>query len=292
MGGLISFIHAGWASRVYFSDNGSTAIEIALKMAFRKFCVDHETLLEFSEGRDEKKHIVVKVLALRGSYHGDTLGAMEAQAPSPYTGFLQQPWYGRTFSTRDEIFDKSRDTSTLATTYLAYVSKQLQEYSGNTQSAHVGALIIEPVIHGAGGMHMVDPLFQRVLVNECRNRKIPVIFNEVFTGFWRLGVETHAELLGCKPDIACYAKLMTGGMIPLAVTLATDALFDSFSGDPKLQALLHGHSYSAHAMGCATAAKAIEWFKDPETNHNIIPQGGILREVLRQNINIFVSDDQ
>ncbi|WZZ81806.1 hypothetical protein YC2023_102378 [Brassica napus] len=309
MGGLISFIHACWASRVYFSDNGSTAIEIALKMAFRKFCVDHETLLEFSEGRDEKKHIVVKVLALRGSYHGDTLGAMEAQAPSPYTGFLQQPWYtGKglfldpptdilfngawnlslpeffaeiapeeygTFSTRDEIFDKSRDTSTLATTYLAYVSKQLQEYSGNTQSAHVGALIIEPVIHGAGGMHMVDPLFQRVLVNECRNRKIPVIFDEVFTGFWRLGVETPAELLGCKPDIACYAKLMTGGMIPLA-----------------LQALLHGHSYSAHAMGCATAAKAIKWFKDPETNHNIIPQGGILREVLRQNINIFVSDDQ
>ncbi|KAL0652617.1 hypothetical protein Bca4012_095308 [Brassica carinata] len=266
---LIDGVGKGWASRVYFSDNGSIAIEIALKMAFRKFCVDHETLLEFSEGRDEKKHIVVKVLALRGSYHGDTLGAMEAQAPSPYTGFLQQPWYtGKglfldpptdilfngawnlslpeffaeiapeeygTFSTRDEIFDKSRDTSTLATTYLAYVSKQLQEYSGNTQSAHVGALIIEPVIHGAGGMHMVDPLFQRVLVNECRNRKIPVIFDEVFTGFWRLGVE--------------------------------------------LQALLHGHSYSAHAMGCATAAKAIEWFKDPETNHNIIPQGGILREL-------------
>uniref|UniRef100_A0A0D3C975 Uncharacterized protein n=1 Tax=Brassica oleracea var. oleracea TaxID=109376 RepID=A0A0D3C975_BRAOL len=294
-------------------DNGSTAIEIALKVAFRKFCVDHETLLEFSEGRDEKKHIVVKVLALRGSYHGDTLGAMEAQAPSPYTGFLQQPWYtGKglfldpptdilfngawnlslpeffaeiapeeygTFSTRDEIFDKSRDTSTLATTYLAYVSKQLQEYSGNTQSAHVGALIIEPVIHGAGGMHMVDPLFQRVLVNECRNRKIPVIFDEVFTGFWCLGVKTHVELLGCKPDIACYATLMTGGMIPLTVTLATDALFDSFSGDPKLQALLHGHSYSAHAMGCATAAKAIEWFKDPETSHNIIPQRGILREL-------------
>ncbi|CAF1698632.1 unnamed protein product [Brassica napus] len=313
MGGLISFMHAGWASRVYFSDNGSTAIEIALKMAFRKFCVDHEAILNFSEGSEEKKHIVVKVLALRGSYHGDTLGAMEAQAPSPYTGFLQQPWYtGRglfldpptvflsngawnlslpesfseiapeeygTFSTRDEIFDKSRDTSILATIYSAYVSKQLQEYSGVAQSAHVGALIIEPVIHGAGGMHMVDPLFQRVLVNECRNRKIPVIFDEVFTGFWRLGVETTAELLGCKPDIACFAKLMTGGMIPLAVTLATDAVFDSFSGDSKLKALLHGHSYSAHAMGCATAAKAIEWFKDIETNHNIIPQGGILREL-------------
>nr|VDC90920.1 unnamed protein product [Brassica rapa] len=216
---LIDGVGKGWASRVYFSDNGSTAIEIALKMAFRKFCVDHETLLEFSEGRDEKKHIVVKVYNhfASGSYHGDTLGTMEAQAPSPYTGFLQQPWYtGRglfldpptgflsngawnlslpeffaeiapeeygTFSTRDEIFDKSRDTSTLATTYSAYVSKQLQEYSGNTQSAHIQTtillrwLIVSAVIHGAGGMHMVDLLFQRVLVNECRNRKIPVIFD-------------------------------------------------------------------------------------------------------------------
>ncbi|CAH8382944.1 unnamed protein product [Eruca vesicaria subsp. sativa] len=310
---LLDGVGKGWASRVYFSDNGSTAIEIALKMAFRKFCVDHETLLDFSEATEENKHIVVKVLALRGSYHGDTLGAMEAQAPSPYTGFLQQPWYtGRglfldpptvflsngawslslpesfsqtaseesgTFTTRDEIFDKSRDTSVLATVYSTYVSEQLQEYSGISQSAHVGALIIEPVVHGAGGMHMVDPLFQRVLVNECRNRKIPVIFDEVFTGFWRLGVETTADLLGCKPDIACFAKLLTGGMIPLAVTLATDAVFDSFSGDSKLKALLHGHSYSAHAMGCATAVKAIEWFKDPETNHNINSQRGTLREL-------------
>ncbi|CAN8253094.1 unnamed protein product [Cochlearia groenlandica] len=310
---LLDGVGKGWASRVYFSDNGSTAVEIALKMAFRKFCVDHDIGSDFGEATKERNHIIVKVLALRGSYHGDTLGAMEAQAPSPYTGFLQQPWYtGRglfldpptvflsngawnlslpesfsqtapeeygTFTTRDEIFDKSRDKSILATIYSKYVSEQLQEYSGATQSAHVGALIIETVIHGAGGMHMVDPLFQRVLVNECRNRKIPVIFDEVFTGFWRLGVETTAELLGCKPDIACFAKLMTGGMIPLAVTLATDAVFNSFSGDSKLKALLHGHSYSAHAMGCATAAKAIKWFKDPETNHNITPQGRTLREL-------------
>ncbi|KAJ0266858.1 Bifunctional dethiobiotin synthetase/7,8-diamino-pelargonic acid aminotransferase [Hirschfeldia incana] len=320
---LLDGVGKGWASRVYFSDNGSTAIEIALKMAFRKFCVDHETLLGLSEATEEKKDIVVKVLALRGSYHGDTLGAMEAQAPSPYTGFLQQPWYtGRglfldpptvflsngawnlslpesfpqttseksgTFTTRDEIFDKSRDTSALATVYSTYVSEQLQEYSGISQSAHVGALIIEPLIHGAGGMHMVDPLFQRVLVNECRNRKIPVIFDEVFTGFWRLGVETTADLLGCKPDIACFAKLMTGGMIPLAVTLATDTVFDSFSGDSKLKALLHGHSYSAHAMGCATAVKAIEWFKDPESNHNINSQRGTLRELWDEELVLQIS---
>ncbi|KAF3771996.1 Bifunctional dethiobiotin synthetase/7-8-diamino-pelargonic acid aminotransferase [Nymphaea thermarum] len=175
--------HPRWASRTYFSDNGSTAIEIALKMAFRKYSVDHGILSRLTNVKPHMDTIDFKVLALNGSYHGDTLGAMEAQAPSPFTGFLQQPWY--------------------------------------------------LVIHGAGGMHMIDPLFQRVLINECRERGIPVIYDEVFTGFWRLGVESAAELLGCQPDIACYAKLMTGGVIPLAATLATKAVYDSFSGDSK-----------------------------------------------------------
>ncbi|KAM0931083.1 hypothetical protein ACQ4PT_000574 [Festuca glaucescens] len=125
------------------------------------------------------------------------------------------------------------------------------------------------VIQGAGGMHMIDPLFQRVLVQECRNRKIPVIFDEVFTGFWRLGVESASELLGCLPDIACYAKLMTGGIIPLAATVTTEAVFEAFESDSKLTALLHGHSYTAHAMGCSAAVKAIQWFRDPSTNSNL-----------------------
>ncbi|KAM0899594.1 hypothetical protein ACQ4PT_021195 [Festuca glaucescens] len=125
------------------------------------------------------------------------------------------------------------------------------------------------VIQGAGGMHMIDPLFQRVLVQECRNRKIPVIFDEVFTGFWRLGVESASELLGCLPDIACYAKLMTGGIVPLAATVTTEAVFEAFESNSKLTALLHGHSYTAHAMGCSAAVKAIQWFRDPSTNSNL-----------------------
>ncbi|GKV18237.1 hypothetical protein SLEP1_g28647 [Rubroshorea leprosula] len=296
---LLEGVGEGWASRVFFSDSGSTATEIALKMAFRKYSSDHGILLDLIRGNTNERCIKLKVLALKGSYHGDTLGAMEAQAPSPYTGFLQQPWYtGRglfldpptvfmcngewnlslpeafhsealklddlTFRSRDEIFVRNRDTSNLAAMYSSYISHQISR-----SSDQIGALIMEPVIHGAGGMHMVDPLFQRVLVNECRHQKIPVIFDEVFTGFWRLGVETASELLGVLPDIACFGKLMTGGLIPLAATLATEAVFDSFAGDSKLNALLHGHSYSAHAMGCSAAAKSIKWFKDPETNLNI-----------------------
>ncbi|XP_056176987.1 bifunctional dethiobiotin synthetase/7,8-diamino-pelargonic acid aminotransferase, mitochondrial isoform X2 [Syzygium oleosum] len=308
---LLGGVGEGWASRVYFSDNGSTAIEIALKMAFRVFSADIGILPENSIGDTSEKQPELLVLALKGSYHGDTLGAMEAQSPSAYTSFIQQPWYtGRglfldpptvflhrsvwklslpamihnksfefdkmTFSSRDEIFCKSRDESDLSGIYSLYISQHL---SGSRGSKYIGALIIEPVIQGSGGMLMVDPLFQRVLVNECQRQKIPVIFDEVFTGFWRLGTESAAELLGCVPDIACFAKLMTGGMIPLAVTLATNAVFTAFLGESKLKALLHGHSYSAHAVGCTAATKSIKWFKDPQMNHNIIPQGKVLREL-------------
>ncbi|KAI4381106.1 hypothetical protein MLD38_007214 [Melastoma candidum] len=303
---LLSGVGKGWASRVYFSDNGSTAIEIALKMAFRKFCVDHAKLLDAAE-----QQIELLVLALHGSYHGDTLGAMEAQSQSPYTSFLQQPWYsGRglflhpptialcdelwelsvpeellcgssalkslSFNSREDIFLQSRDASDLARLYSSYISKHL---SASRKTKHIGALIIEPVIQAAGGMLLVDPLFQRVLVDECRRREIPVIFDEVFTGCWRLGVESAAELLGCSPDIACFAKLLTGGMLPLAATLATDAVFNAFLGETKLKALLHGHSYTAHAAGCAAAVTSIKWFKDPQTNCNINPGGTRLNEL-------------
>ncbi|KAI3754628.1 hypothetical protein L1987_54415 [Smallanthus sonchifolius] len=311
---LLQGVGKGWASRVYFSDNGSTAIEIALKMAFRKFLADNKVLLDLPQCNTDESSIELKVVALRGSYHGDTLGAMDAQAPSPYTGFLQQPWYtGRgvfldppfvsmcdgvwkiavpkkmhyedviledtSFNSRDHVFDKSRDNSNLASIYSTYISQELPLSSGSRKSSHAGALIIEPVIQGAGGMLMVDPLFQRILVKECKNRKIPVIFDEVFTGYWRLGVQSAAELLFCQPDIACYAKLMTGGMIPLATTLATNDVFESFVGDSKLDALLHGHSYSAHAVGCAAACNSIKWFKDTQTNPNVVPGQNLLREL-------------
>ncbi|KAF8701366.1 hypothetical protein HU200_033697 [Digitaria exilis] len=173
------------------------------------------------------------------------------------------------FSSEGEVFCKSRDKSSVSDLYLSYIKQQLSEFSVSSNSEHIAALIIEPVIQGAGGMLMIDPLFQRILVSECRSRKIPVIFDEVFTGFWRLGVESASELLGCLPDIACYAKLMTGGIVPLAATLATEEVFESFRSDSKLTALLHGHSYTAHAMGCAAALKAIQWYQDPSTNLNL-----------------------
>ncbi|KAF5456290.1 hypothetical protein F2P56_025788 [Juglans regia] len=262
---LLEGVGKGWASRAYFSDNGSTAIEIALKMAFRKFSFDHGLLSDFRKDNMAGRGVELMVLALRGSYHGDTLGAMEAQAPSSYTGFLQQPWY----TGRGLFLDPP-------TVYMCNSTWNLALPEG----FHLETSKLENiVIQGAGGMHMVDPLFQRVLANECRLKRIPVIFDEVFTGFWRLGKETAAELLCCAPDIACFGKLMTGGVIPFATTLATNAVFTSFLADSKLMALLHGHSYSGHAMGCTAAAKSIKWFKDPQTNLNVNSEGTSLREL-------------
>ncbi|KAL8488837.1 hypothetical protein ACS0TY_024951 [Phlomoides rotata] len=311
---LLEGVGKGWASRVYFSDNGSTAVEIALKMAFRKFLCDNKVLFDLASTGVDGRFMDLKVLALRGSYHGDTLGAMEAQAPSPYTGFLQQPWYrgrgifldpptvalydgiwgvclpqkmqpeksgheGLSFSSRGEIFNMSRDRSDLASLYTSFILQELELLSDPNDLSHIGALIVEPVIQGAGGMQMIDPLYQRMLVRECKSRKIPVIFDEVFTGFWRLGRESAAEMLYCQPDIACFAKLMTGGIIPLAATLASDDVFEAFTGDSKLKALLHGHSYSAHAMGCSAAVKSVEWFNDCKTNMNLMPESRLLQEL-------------
>lgn len=109
---------------------------------------------------------------------------------------------------------------------------------------------MEPVMQGAGGMNFVDPLFQTLLGEACRARGIPVIADEVFSGLWRLGHASASAALGLRPDIACFAKLLTAGMVPLSVTLASEAVFKAFEGDTKAESLLHGHSYTAHPAGC------------------------------------------
>eukprot|EP00897_Mesotaenium_endlicherianum_P005913 jgi/Mesen1/534/ME000104S10626 len=323
---LLAGVGKGWADRVFYSDDGSTAIEVALKMAFRKYVRDLSLLPPPapSAAADGDVHVSapaapdLRVIALAGSYHGDTLGAQEAQAPTVYTGFLQQPWYrgkglflvpptvsfssaggslvlppeyadaldkqlpeggqgGVTFRTMQDVFDLGRDrASPLKDVYRSVIGRHLASpvASGEYDGVHHAALILEP-----GGMELIDPLFQRTLVEECRERGIPVVFDEVFTGFWRLGVESAADLLGCKPDIACFAKLLTGGAVPLAVTLASSEVFDAFRGASKLDALLHGHSYTAHPVGCWAAVTALQSYQDPRLNPNFVPSQHRLRQL-------------
>ncbi|CAM9501524.1 unnamed protein product [Laminaria digitata] len=278
----------GWASRVFYTDNGSTATEVAIKMGFRRFLKDRFGSSEPPAGTR------ITIVAQEGCYHGDTLGAMNVAVPSVFNRG-QHAWYQpqglffetpnvswrrgqfvvelppamnaspafaavgteATLGSRDAAFEfETRDVGALAALYRDHVRQvwsNMDEFERKDGSI-LGSLLLEPLVMGAGGMILVDPLFQRVLVQECRARGMPVIYDEVFCGLWRLGVESTRELLGEDPDVSCYAKLLTGGLVPMSATVATERVFEAFSG-AKADCLLHGHSYTAHPVGCAAAVE-------------------------------------
>lgn len=293
---LLDTVGAPWASRVFFSDNGSTAVEAALKMAFR---------------RAECSGVVARggmplVLGLMDSYHGDTIGAMNAASPNGFN--RRESWYrpsgfwidfpkfafrngelmvaesevfrctegwGREsvtnheckdsgwprclFSSMSDLFNVKRRVDSDPALVSAY--ERCAQYALAQVRGRCGALLIEPCVHGSAGMIGVDPLFQHVLVRSARREGIPVVFDEVFSGFWRLGFRSAAEVLLVEPDIACYSKALTGGLVPLAVTLASDHVFDAFFSESKSDSLLHGHSYTAHPAGCSAAIESLRLYE-------------------------------
>ncbi len=286
-------------SRVFFTDNGSTGMEVAVKMALRISCAKNGW---------NKEHDEIEILGLAGSYHGDTIGVMNCSEPSPFNekvdwhrplGFWFNPpqikmrkgiWEltipkdisaGAAdelaseqvikFNKLSDIFDFSiRDE---AGHYKEIIEQTLSRLMG-TQKRKFGALILEPLIMGAGGMIFVDPLFQRTLIQVCRTNfehPIPIIADEVFTGLYRFGRASSSSFLSCPsnsgsqplnvdiaPDISVHAKLLTGGLLPLAITAASEEIFEVFLSERKQDALLHGHSYTAHAVGCSVANASLK----------------------------------
>ncbi|KAI7770167.1 hypothetical protein LZL87_002538 [Fusarium oxysporum] len=288
-------------SRVFYSDNGSTGCEVAVKMALRA------ARLRYGWGPNDNVHI----LGLKGSYHGDTIGAMDCAEPCVYNEKIE--WYeGKGYwfdyptiqcvkgkwvvqvpdGLRDElgqdsdlksiseIFDlESRLNTEQYRKYERYIESILSKLQASGRK--FGALMMEPIILGAGGMIFVDPLFQRALVDVVRRSPhlfgngpspkdplswsgLPVIFDEVFTGLYRLGRFTAASFLGTDADISVNAKLLTGGLVPLCTTMASESIFDAFVSDDKSDALLHGHSYTAHAVGCQVAVESVREMQDME----------------------------
>lgn len=282
----------GWASRVFYSDNGSTGMEVALKMALRAYTA------RYGKSISRAEHKSLGVLGLRGSYHGDTIGAMDACEEA---GVYTCEWHnakGYWFDTPSVgirrskviislpsaiadltgsaqvlakslawVYDMSTRVQTpLAQTYATYIRRTLDGLQRQGRSK-LAALVLEPLLMGAGGMIFVDPLFQRVLVDVARGKDhppdsdwsgMPVIFDEVFIGLHRLGMQSAGPLLGVYPDISVNAKILTGGLVPLAATLASAHVFNAFLSDEKAKALLHGHSYTAHAVGCEVACETLK----------------------------------
>jgi adenosylmethionine-8-amino-7-oxononanoate aminotransferase len=225
-------------ARVFYSDNGSTAVESALKIAHQHWV-----------NRGTPRRLFA---TLRGAYHGDTVGAMSVGRSS---GFFDA-FGGLLFETVTlpvPLIWKDFTNEEGERAALAEIASVLE-----SEGELLAGLIVEPLVQGAGGMRFHSAGFLSALCGMFRERGIPVIFDEVMTGFGRTGSFFAYQQIGFVPDLICLSKGITGGILPLAVTIASNDLFDSFLGNDFSRALAHGHSYTANPVACAAALASLD----------------------------------
>lgn len=234
-------------TRAFFSDNGSTAIEVAIKMAY-----------QFWLNKKEKR---TKFIALEHGYHGDTFGAMSMSERSVFT----KPFWPLLFDIIKTpstcIGDARVDQTDFA---LSELRQKLEEHRGE-----IAAVFVEPMFQGAGGMKIFTPGFLRGIKQLCVEHNILLIADEAATGFFRTGKWFACMHEDVAPDIMCLAKGLSGGILPLAVTLATEEIYSAFLSDSVGDALLHGHSFTANPIGCAAGVASVELFLQPEYQQRI-----------------------
>ncbi|ARP99864.1 adenosylmethionine--8-amino-7-oxononanoate transaminase [Pseudorhodoplanes sinuspersici] len=223
----------GDLDRVFFTDSGSVAVEVAMKMAIQYW-------LNAGQGKRET------FVYFRGGYHGDTLATM---AISDETG-MHQAFAGLLH--RHLVADLPEDEESEA----ALVT--LLERHADT----IAGIIVEPLIQGAGGMRFHDPSVLTRLRRLADHFDLLLIFDEIFTGFARTGTMFACESADVVPDIITLSKALTGGTLPLAATVARKKVFNAFWSDDPMHALMHGPTYMANALGCAAANASLDLFED------------------------------
>jgi adenosylmethionine-8-amino-7-oxononanoate aminotransferase len=218
----------GEMRKVFYSDNGSCATEIAIKMALQIF---------YNHGTPRKT-----IVALENSYHGDTFGAMAASGRGLFTAPFDDKLFNVVF-----IPVPSADNA----------SSSLNALNEILQTNDVAALIVEPLVQGAAGMQMYDAKALDGLLKAAHTHGAYVIADEVMTGFGRTGTLFACEQLSESPDLICLSKGITGGTLPLAVTACTQEVYDAFYSDDVTHAFYHGHSYTANPIACAAAIASL-----------------------------------
>ncbi|MEQ9364434.1 MAG: adenosylmethionine--8-amino-7-oxononanoate transaminase, partial [Leptospirales bacterium] len=231
--------------RVFYSDNGSTAVEIGLKMAFQWFA---------NAGRTERKEFV----ALGDGYHGDTIGTMSVGARSVfhemYAPLLFPVHLLPAPRAPFEVFEDDER----ALEYLAPVVRALEKLLAERGDKICG-VILEPIVQGASaGFNMYPPVFLKRVRELCDAHGVFWISDEVFTGCGRTGKFYASEYAGVWPDILCISKALSGGYLPFAATLATEKVFAGFYSDERRHTLFHGHSMTANPLGCAAALASLD----------------------------------
>ncbi len=215
-------------SKIFYSDNGSTATEVAIKMA-----------LQYWDNKEETNRN--KILAFHHSYHGDTFGAMSISERGTYT-----------FAFRDKLFE------------VIFIDVPTVENIGSIKEIvdqhknEIACIIYEPLLQGAGGMKMYEPQHLNTLLSFLKKEEIICIADEVLTGFYRTGKFFAGDYLLEKADIICLSKALTGGTMALGVTGSTQKIYDAFVSDDKTKTLFHGHSFTANPLACTASLASLE----------------------------------
>ncbi len=227
--------------KLFFSDNGSTAVEVAIKVA-----------LQYFFNKSEKK---TTIIAFENAFHGDTFAAMATSGIS----FFTEAFQGMLIDVvRIPVPTKGQEQASFNA--LAEVLK----------TKNCAAFIFEPLVQGAAGMVMYAPESLDELIKICRKNNVLTIADEVMTGFGKTGKTFACQFLTEKPDIMCLSKALTGGTIPMAITSFTSVIFDAFYDDDINKALFHGHTFTANPTGCAAALASLELLQTQEMQDNII----------------------
>jgi adenosylmethionine---8-amino-7-oxononanoate aminotransferase len=231
---LVELTPAG-LDAVFFSDSGSVAVEVAVKMALQ---------YQRSRGRPGKH----RLMTWRGGYHGDTFTPMSVCDPD---GGMHGIWAGKNSVLVNQVFAPPVPTE-YDPAYTAAFERQLAEHADE-----LAAVIVEPVVQGAGGMRFHDPRYLQDLRAACTRHDVLLVFDEIATGFGRTGALFAADHAGVSPDVMCVGKAMTGGYLTLAATLCTAEVARAISeGEPG--ALMHGPTFMANALACAVSVASIE----------------------------------
>jgi adenosylmethionine---8-amino-7-oxononanoate aminotransferase len=245
---LVEIVPPG-LSRVFFSDSGSTATEIALKMAFQFWAQNREA------------NARAKFVTLRDAYHGDTLGSVSA-------GGIDL--FHETY--RPLLFD----TLKAEPGDIADIERLLAQHNGE-----VAAVMLEPLVQGAAGMLMHPPGYLGAVRRLCDRYGVLLICDEVATGFGRTGTMFACEQEEVAPDLMCVAKGITGGYLPLAATLATERIYEGFLGrHDEFRTFFHGHTYTGNPLACAAAIATLDVFEEERTLERIQPKIDLLTRLL------------
>ena len=224
--------------KAFYSDNGSTAVEVAVKMC-----------LQYWHNKGQSR---TKILAFNNAYHGDTFGAMAVSGRSAFTAAF------------DSLLFEVEFIDTPDGTNIQSLKSQI-----TSLKSHIACFIFEPLVQGAGGMLMYEAAYLNEFMAHCRQEGVLMIADEVFTGFGRTGKNFACDHLTEVPDIMCFSKGLTGGTMALGLTTCSQDIYDAFLFDDRLKTLFHGHSFTANPVACTAALASLDLFLDTATTKNI-----------------------